>query len=279
VRTIPGHVQGVVEALGDPDRLLPRHGVGHEEDLLGGHGVPDPSQLLHEGLVDLEPPRRVHDEHGPVLLPGRGQGFTGRGHRIASRRSGVDRHLDPLGQRGELLHGGGPDQVAGGEHGLPPLAAEATGQLRRRRRLPRALQPHDQDDRGGRRSPLEARLSLAQERGQLVVDDLHDLLARGDGLQDRLAQRPGLHLLQELPGDLVVHVGLQENPSDLPEPVLDHGLVEHPALAKPAQHGVQLVAQLIEHERSSPLPFLESPSALRRGAEWHPAPSRTDAEL
>src|SRR5690606_9051415 len=129
------------------------------------------------------------------------------------------------------------------------LPLQPPRQLRRRRRLTRALEPHQQDHRRRGRRELERRTAPAQQGDQLVVNDLHDLLARRDGPEHALAERTLLHPRQEVPRELVVDVGLQQDTADLPEPVLDHGLREHAALAEPAEYAVQLFAQLLEHTR------------------------------
>src|SRR5437899_2120825 len=51
--------------------------------------------------------------------------------------------------------------------------------------------------------------SFSQHRGELVVDDLHQLLRRRDGAQLRHAERPFFDALEEFPGQLKVDVGLE----------------------------------------------------------------------
>ena len=60
-------LQGVVERLGTVDRVLARHAVHDQIDLVGLHAVVDPRQLLHQLLVDRQPAGRVQD-HDPDLL-------------------------------------------------------------------------------------------------------------------------------------------------------------------------------------------------------------------
>ncbi len=81
------------------------------------------------------------------------------------------------------------------------------------------------------------------------MDDLHDLLAGRDGLEDRLADRPLLDALDELARDSEVHVGLEQDSPHLPQSLSDHGLGEHTPLPETAEDRVQLLAQLIEHGR------------------------------
>ena len=49
----PVDVEGLVEALRDPDRLLTRHGVRDQQHLVRTQRVADAAQLVHEGLVNL----------------------------------------------------------------------------------------------------------------------------------------------------------------------------------------------------------------------------------
>jgi len=64
------------------------------------------------------------------------------------------------------------------------------------------------------------------------------LLARGDGAKDPLAQCLFLDSLEEVPGELVVDVGFQEDATDLPQPLADHGLGEDPPLPEAGEYAV-----------------------------------------
>ena len=79
------------------------------------------------------------------------------------------------------------------------------------------------------------------------MDDLHDLLARGDRLDHLVAQRPLLHPAQEVLRDPEVDVRLEQHAANLPETVTDHRLRQDPALAERPQGSVQFPAQLLEH--------------------------------
>src|SRR5207247_1053247 len=82
----------------------------------------------------------------------------------------------------------------GDEARLAALLAQQQRELRGGGRLARALQPSKQDH--GRRPSGEGELGAtrAHQRRQLVVDDLHDLLAGRDALQHLLAKRPRARL-------------------------------------------------------------------------------------
>ena len=61
----------------------------------------------------------------------------------------------------------------------------------------------------------------AHEGGQLFVDDLDELLGRGQALQHLDAQGPLLDLVDELLDHLVVDVGLEQGQPDLAGGPLD----------------------------------------------------------
>ena len=69
------------------------------------------------------------------------------------------------------------------------------------------------------------------------MDDLHDLLAGVEALQDVLAGRALAHLRDEVLDDLEVDVGLEQREPDLAHRLRDRLLVE-PALAAEVAEGV-----------------------------------------
>ncbi len=60
-----------------------------------------------------------------------------------------------------------------------------------------------------------------QERHQLVVHDLDDLLAGPDFLERGDADGPGLHPLEEFAREVEADVSLEQDPADFPEPLFD----------------------------------------------------------
>src|SRR5262249_31007211 len=114
---------------------------------------------------------------------------------------------------------------------------------------PRALQPGQQDH--GRRPPeREPGVARAHERRELLVDDLHDLLARREALQDVLAERALLDRRREVSCDLEVDVGLEQGEADLPHRLRDRPLVEATAATQAAESRLQLVGKRVEHGRT-----------------------------
>ena len=71
----------------------------------------------------------------------------------------------------------------------------------------------------------QTRRFLAAHQGdQLLVDDLDDLLGRGQALHDLLAHGALRHLCTEVLGHLVVDVGFQQGHAHFPHGGLDVGL-------------------------------------------------------
>ena len=192
-------------------------------------------ELLHQVLVDVQPPGGVEDDD--VL--------TGGLRRLDAVLHDLDRILGVLAVDGdldlaaellELVDRRGTLQVGGDERGLLARLPEQQRELRGRRRLARALEAGHQDH--GRRLPEgEARVAGAHQRGQLLVHDLHDLLAGVEALQDVLAARTLLDLRDEVLDDLEVDVGLEQREADLAHRLRDLLVVE-PALAAEVAEGV-----------------------------------------
>ena len=77
--------------------------------------------------------------------------------------------------------------------------------------------------------------------GQLLVDDLHDLLAGVEALQDVLAGRALADLRDEVLDDLEVDVGLEQREPDLAHRLRDRLLVEAALAAEVAEGVLELV--------------------------------------
>jgi hypothetical protein len=140
----------------------------------------------------------------------------------------------------ELVDRRGTLQVGGDERGLLAGLPEQECELGRRCRLARALEAGHQDH--GRRLPEgEARVAGAHQRRQLLVDDLHDLLAGVEPLQDVLAARTLLDLGDKVLDDLEVDVGLEQREADLAHGLRDLLVVETALPAEVAEGVLKLV--------------------------------------
>ena len=73
------------------------------------------------------------------------------------------------------------------------------------------------------------------------MDDLHDLLARREALQDLLAEGALAHLGDEALDDLEVDVGLEQREPDLAHRARDRLLVELPPPAEVAEGALEPV--------------------------------------
>jgi hypothetical protein len=186
--------------------------------------------------------RRVDDQHvlavarGLVERPARDVDGIAIGALLVDRRPGLGADLD------ELLDGGGPVDVAGCDGDRRAvLLAQVLGELGRGGRLARALEAGHEDHGRRTRGEREARGCAAHQRGQLVVDDLDDLLAGVELLGDLEPEGLLLDGRRELLDDLEVDVGLEQREPDLPHRTVDVVLGERAALA---------------HRRQRPLKFL-----------------------
>ena len=127
------------------------------------------------------------------------------------------------------------------------LGLEVLGQLGAAGRLAGALEPGHQHDGGRPGRHRQAHVGAAHQRGQLLVDDLDDLLVRGQRGHDL---RPGGPLLDR-PGELLDHgqadVGLEQGQADGPHGLVDVALAEPSPALEAGERSLQLVGQRVEH--------------------------------
>jgi hypothetical protein len=97
------------------------------------------------------------------------------------------------------------------------------------RRLARALQAAEQNDRRLARQP-ELLTVGSEQRDQLVAHDLDHLLRRREAFQHILPQSSLAHPVDERLDDAEVHVGLEKSEPNLAQRAPEH-LLGHPALA------------------------------------------------
>src|SRR6202008_1434898 len=109
-----------------------------------------------------------------------------------------------------------------------------------------ALEPDEGDD-GRVALEVERPVPCPEQLDELVVDDLHDLLAGGEALQhlgpDRLLADPGDEVLHALEVD----VRLEEAQPDLAHRGVDVGLADTPAAGQVGEGLAKTFAQAVEH--------------------------------
>ncbi len=188
------------------------------------------------------------------------------------RSSAIHRQLDLLAELLELIDRRGALEVAGDERGALPVTAQKEAELRRGGRLARPLETGEEDHRR-RAAEREPRVPRTHERGQLLVDDLHDLLTRREALQDVLSQRPLLDGRREVARNFEVDVRLEEREADLAHRLRDRLLVEATTATEAAESGLELVGERVEHGRKV---YAEAsrgqPLQIRRGRGRRAAP-------
>jgi hypothetical protein len=208
----------------------------------------DRLHFVEHRLVDVQPARGVEDERRQAT---RGRLFA-RPLADVERLEGRiadDRDVDLCTECRELIDGGGPVGVGRREHRMLTLLRVHAGQLRRRRRLAGTLQADEHDD--GRRVG-RARQSMpaaAEQRHQLVVDDLDHLVGGRERGEHVLADRLRLHTLDEAAHDLEVDVGLEECNADFAECGLDVVLGQPAVAAQLVEDALQSCAEAVEHRK------------------------------
>ena len=102
-----------------------------------------------------------------------------------------------------------------------PLLLEELRELAGEGRLPGPLETGEHDD--GRRvlRELQATLLPAEDRDELLVDDLDDLLCGIQRLADLVTERTLAHLRRELLDDRQRDVRVQQGASDLADGAVD----------------------------------------------------------
>jgi hypothetical protein len=132
-------------------------------------------------------PCGVDDQHVAAEAPRLFEPATGGRHRVAGLAE--HGHVDLAAEGTQLLDGGGSLQVGADHQRLAALTLEPTGQLGRVGRLTRTLQAGHQDDRRRTTGVGDLQRLAAEQGGQLVVDDLDDLLPRVERLAELGADR------------------------------------------------------------------------------------------
>ena len=89
---------------------------------------------------------------------------------------------------------------------------------------------------------FSAALVRAEQVHEFVVDDFDDLLAGLDALDDFRAEGLGFDALDEIAGDLEIHVGFEQRHADLAQGIGDVGLGNFSEPAQIAEGVLELAA-------------------------------------
>src|SRR6185295_3047939 len=171
-----GDGYGGDERLRHADRFLSGHRIDDQKGLDGLHGGVEVGDLLHEGLVDAEPPGSVEDHDVADLSPGGFDALAGDIGDAGPDGGAEDRDVELLAERFELVRGGRAVRVGGHEERAAALLDDVARELGGRRGLARTLQADHGHDRGVA-GQVEHAVAGAEQVDELVMDDLHDLLA------------------------------------------------------------------------------------------------------
>ena len=227
----------LVEGLRDRDRVLTGHCVHHEDDLGGFDRGLDVFQLVHELFVDMQAACGIEENQIVAVLFGKVDAVLCDLDRIALA---LVKHRDVqlLADHLELVDRRGAVYVARDEQRAPLLLlAQQACELGAVGGLARALQAGHHHDGGGIGRYGQAGRLSAEQGGQLLVDDLDDLLRRGQALEDLGIGRLFGDRLDEILGDLEVDVRLQKRHADLTHGLLDVGLGQPPLAAQVLESG------------------------------------------
>ena len=213
----------------------------------------DGLELVHELLVDMQAARSVEKHHVVAVILRVADGLLGDMDGIALphlKDGDVELTADDL----QLRDGGGTVHVAGHEQrALAELAAHEPRELGGVRRLTSALQADHHHDGGALGGGGDFRAGTAHELCQLLVDDLHHLLGRGETVEHVRADTALGDLRHEVLDDLVAHVGLEQGQTHLPHAGADVGLGQAALAAQAFEGLVQFFAQSLKCHGVTPL--------------------------
>ena len=210
-----GHAHLAVELAGAADGVLPRHRIGDVEQIRGLRDVLDGDQLAHQLVVDVQAAGGVDDDDVAAGVAGFDKGATGARDRVEVAGRIEHTHTGLAGDDRELFDGRRAAHVGRDDERELALFGQHPRQLAGRGRLARALQAEHQDDLRARSAGREPALGIAEEREQLIADDLDDLLVGAEAGLDVLRRGPIAHAIDEGLDHLEVDVGFDEGDANL----------------------------------------------------------------
>ena len=185
-----GDVEHVIKAGGDIDRFLAGHGIGHEENFPRLYGILDLRQFVHQEIVDLVPAGGIEDDRVKAVQFGITSLPRADINRFLVCRGVEDLDAELPAEGFELFDGRRTVDVGRNQQGPPLLGLQVPAQLAAGRGLAGTLEAdhHDRNRRFGRQVEAVV-LATPHDRHQFVVDDLDDLLAGGEALENLGADR------------------------------------------------------------------------------------------
>ena len=159
----------------------------------------------------------------------------------------MDRHIELTAQHDELLDGRRPLEVGRHEHHTAAAGEDLLGELGRRGRLARPLEATEHQDCGPACFEVERMIHRPHQVDQFAVDDADELLGRVERFEHPLADRIFADPLQELLGDVIGHVGLEQGCPNVGEPLPHVGGREFAAAAERVEGGGEGGSQRFKH--------------------------------
>ena len=174
----------------------------------------------------MEPAGRVQEDHVVAVANGMLHGSLGNVHGVGLAHL-EHRQTQLLAADFQLPDGGWTVDVTGHQEGVPALAFHQARQLGAVGGLTSALETHQHHHSGTLGVDGNVLCFAAHEAGELFVDDFHNHLGRGEGLQHVGANTALGHRFGEVLDHLVAHVGFQQGQADLPHGLFDIGLLQN----------------------------------------------------
>ncbi len=251
-----GEVHAVEEGLRGGDRVLADHRVDDEQDLVRVDRGADVRGLLHQLGVDAQAAGGVDDDDVVLLLLGVLDRVLRHLHRVAdtvARLRAVEGHAGALGDHLELVDRVGALEVAGDQQRGVLLLLQPVAELAREGGLTGTLQTGEHDDRRAALGEPHPAGLATEDRDELLVDDLDDLLGRVQRTGDLGTECPLLDLLDEGPDDRQRDVRLQQRDADLAGGGVDVRLAQAALAPEVLERRCEAIGKGVEHVVAGPL--------------------------